>query len=276
MNRSIHATIIEGPVSRQLLRFFFPVFMGSLLQQLYNSADAIIVGKFLGKEALAAVGGTTGTLINLFIGFFVGISSGFSVIIAQHYGARHRDSLHRSVHTAIAFAAVSGLFLALLGFFFAGHALSFMRVEPEILSHATTYLKIYSLGILSNLLYNMGASILRATGDSKSPLLFLVFGCVSNILLDIAFVIYLEMGIFGAALATIISQTITAVLALLRLATARDSYRLFPNRIRFYPMDLGKMLYLGIAAGLQSLMYTSTNILVQMSVNSLGTDTTAA
>ena len=149
-------------------------------------------------------------------------------------------------------------------------------MEPEILSHVTTYLKIYSLGILSNLLYNMGASILRATGDSKSPLLFLVFGCVSNILLDIAFVIYLEMGIFGAALATIISQTITAVLALLRLATARDSYRLFPNRIRFYPMDLGKMLYLGIAAGLQSLMYTSTNILVQMSVNSLGTDTTAA
>ena len=108
MNRSIHATIIEGPVSRQLLRFFFPVFMGSLLQQLYNSADAIIVGKFLGKEALAAVGGTTGTLINLFIGFFVGISSGFSVIIAQHYGARHRDNLHRSVHTAIAFAAPPG------------------------------------------------------------------------------------------------------------------------------------------------------------------------
>ena len=166
--------ITEGVIWKQLLLFFFPILFGTFFQQLYNTADAVIVGRFVGKEALAAVGGPTGTLINLLVGFFVGLSSGATVIISQFYGAKQPDRVSRAVHTSIAFSIVGGIVLMVIGVAGAPWALSAMGTPDDILNHAVLYMRIYFLGVIGNLIYNMGAGILRAIGDSKRPLYFLI------------------------------------------------------------------------------------------------------
>ena len=268
--------IVTGVIWQQLLLFFFPILFGTFFQQLYNAADAVIVGRFVGKEALSAVGGGTGTLIQLLVGFFVGLSSGATVIISQYYGARRSEMVGYAVHTSIAFSLVAGVGMMIVGITAAPWALRAMSTPEDILGPSTTYIRIYFLGVIGNLIYNMGAGILRAVGDSKRPLYFLIVSCLTNIVLDIAFVIGLHMGVAGAALATILSQALSAVLVLWVLMRTKDMHRLELRKIRFDGRMFHRIIRIGLPAGLQSVMYTSSNILIQSSVNALGTDTVAA
>lgn len=268
--------ITEGVIGKQLLLFFFPILFGTFFQQLYNTADAVIVGRFVGKEALAAVGGPTGTLINLLIGFFIGLSSGAGVIISQFYGARQTDHVSRAVHTAIAFSLACGMFLMTIGILGAPLALKAMGTPDDILNYAVLYMRVYFMGVIPNLIYNMGAGILRAIGDSRRPLYFLIASCFTNIILDVIFVVSCHMGVMGAALATILSQLVSAIMVVWVLVQTKESYHLIPKAIGIDRDMLERIIRIGFPAGLQSVMYSSSNIIIQSSVNALGTDTIAA
>lgn len=274
--KSSEINMVEGAIAPQILLFFLPILFGTFFQQLYNTADAVIVGRIVGKEALAAVGGTTSTIINLFIGIFVGIASGFSVIISQHYGAKNNRLVSEGVHTAVSFSLIIGVTVSIFGVFFSKKALSFMNLPDDIMPLALPYLQIYFLGLAPNLIYNMGAGLLRAVGDSRTPLIFLIISCIINIVLDIIFVIFAGMGVTGAAIATVSSQIISAALVVIVLSQRNDSLRLYLNRLHINLPELRKMISIGTAAGMQSAMYTIANILIQASINTLGTDTIAA
>lgn len=268
--------ITEGVIWQQILIFFFPILFGTFFQQLYNTADAMIVGRFVGKEALSAVGGTTGTLINLLVGFFVGMSSGASVIVSQYYGGNQPEQVKRSVHTAFSLAINGAVCLMIIGELFAPFALEAMGVPDDIMEYSVTYMRVYFLGVVGNLVYNMGAAILRAVGDSKRPLFFLIAACLTNIVLDLVFVVGLKMEVAGAALATILSQLISAVLVIITLMHTKDSYRFIPKELKMDRIILKKIIQIGLPAGLQSMMYSISNIIIQASINGFGTDTIAA
>ena len=268
--------ITDGVIWEQLLLFFFPIVLGTFFQQLYNTADAIIVGKFVGKEALAAVGGTTGTLINLLVGFFVGLSSGASVIISQFYGARKADDVSRAVHTTMALAVTSGALLTVTGILFSEKVLWMMGTPAEVMEYAVTYIRIYFLGMIPSLIYNIGSGILRAVGDSRRPLFFLIAATMTNIVLDIVLVLGLNMGVAGAALATILSQVVSAVLVMFTLCRSPQVYRVQLKKIRFYGDMFNLIVRIGLPAGLQSVMYSISNLIIQATLNGFGTDTMAA
>lgn len=268
--------ITEGVIWQQLLLFFFPILFGTFFQQLYNTADAVIVGRFVGKEALSAVGGTTGTLINLLVGFFVGMSSGASVIVSQYYGANQAEQVKRAVHTAFSLAITGALVLMVIGELFAPMALKLMGVPDEIMDYSVIYIRIYFLGVVGNLVYNMGAAILRAVGDSKRPLYFLITACMTNIVLDLLFVVGFHMEVAGAALATIMSQLMAAILVMITLMRTKASYRFIPKALKMDPIILKRIIQIGLPAGLQSMMYSISNIIIQANINSFGTDTIAA
>lgn len=268
--------ITEGVIWKQLLLFFFPIVLGTFFQQLYNTADAIIVGKAVGKEALAAVGGSTGTLINLLVGFFVGLASGASVIIAQLFGARRAQDVSHAVHTTIALALSSGALLTAVGLLCAGGILELMGTPQEVMAYALPYLNIYFLGMIPQLVYNIGSGVLRAVGDSRRPMLFLICAALTNIVLDILLVLGLNLGVRGAAIATVLSQVVSAVLILVSLCHAQPVYRLHFRRIRFHGDMLARIVRIGLPAGLQSVMYSLSNMIIQASVNGFGTDVMAA
>jgi len=276
-SKSQAPSITTGPITAQLLLFFFPILLGTFFQQLYNTVDTIIVGNFVGTNtALAAVGGATGQLVNLFVGFFIGLSSGCGVIISQYYGARDQNAVSKSVHTALAFSLLSGVVIMVLGLLLTDFSLRAMSLPEEIMPEATAYLRIFFLGMIPNLFYNMGAAVLRAIGDSKRPLYFLILSCLCNIVLDLIFVAYLRLGVSGAALATILSQLASAVMVLFVLLRTKSDVRLIPSQLRLETFWLKKMIYVGLPAGLQSTMYTVSNIIVQATINSFGTNTIAA
>ena len=276
MAKSKSPDMTKGNITAQLLLFFFPILLGTFFQQLYNTADAVIVGQNVGKLGLAAVGGTTSTLINLFIGIFVGLSSGFSVIISQHFGAKNHRLVSECVHTAIMFSLIVGIVVSILGAIFSKTMLSYMNVPEDIMPMAIPYLQIYFLGLAPNLIYNMGAGLLRAVGDSKTPLIFLIISCFINIILDILLIKYMGMGVVGAAVATVTSQVVSAILVIVVLSRRKDALRLFIRKLHINFPELRKMVSIGTAAGMQSAMYTIANILIQASINTLGTDTIAA
>ncbi len=268
--------ITEGVIWKQLLFFFFPILLGTLFQQLYNTADTVVVGRFVGTKALAAVGGSTGQIVNLVVNFFVGLASGATVIIARYYGARDRIHLNNALHTAIALSIVGGIVTAIAGIVLTPFLLQMMHTPADVIEGSTTYLRIYFAGIIFVFVYNIGSGILRAVGDSKRPLYFLILCCFLNIFLDILFVVYLKLGVKGAAFATVISQAVSALLVILSLSKSVDIYRLRPNKIRFYKTLLIAIVTIGLPAGLQSVMYGISNIIIQTSLNSLGTETVAA
>ena len=222
--------ITEGVIWQQLLIFFFPILFGTFFQQLYNTVDAIIVGRFVGKEALAAVGGSTGTLINLLVGFFVGLASGATVIISQFYGGGREKRVSEAVHTSIAFSLACGVGLMVIGLICSPMALRAMGTPEDVMDYSLVYIRIYFIGIIPNLIYNMGSGILRAIGDSKRPLYYLIVSCFVNIVLDLVLVVWLKMDVRGAALATILSQLVSAVLIVVRLMRNNDSYKLILKR----------------------------------------------
>lgn len=268
--------ITEGVIWKQLLIFFFPLLFGTFFQQLYNTVDAIIVGRFVGKEALSAVGGSTGTLINLLIGFFIGISSGATVAISQYYGGKHEDEVNKAVHTAIALALTAGAIITVVGILGAPFALRWMGTPEEVMPYSLTFIRIYFAGTIGNLLYNIGAGILRAIGDSRRPLYFLIGSVGLNIVLDLLFVMVLHWGVAGVALATVTAQIFSAILVCIVLIRTKECYRLQLTQIRFHKRMLGKIIRIGLPAGLQSLMYSSSNVIIQSGMNSFGTNAMAA
>lgn len=268
--------ITEGVIWKQLLIFFFPIVFGTFFQQLYNTADAVVVGRFVGKEALACVGGSTGQLVNLVVGFFVGLSSGTTVIIAQYYGAKDKNHLNKTLHTAIAFSIIGSIIISAVSLFATPSMLRLMNTPENLMEGSMDYLHIYFLGIIFVFIYNIGSGILRAVGDSRTPLYFLIVCCIINIVLDLLFVLVFHMGVAGAAYATILSQAVSAVLVIRTLMRTRDMYRLIPKSIRIHRYSFFRILHIGIPAGLESVLYTISNMLIQTSLNSFGTDTVAA
>lgn len=303
--------ITEGVIWKQLLLYFVPLLAASFLQLLYNTADTIIVGRFVGKIALTAVGGSAGQIYAMVTEFMIGVSGGAGVIMSQAYGARNRKLLDDGLHNAIALALVIGTLFTCVGLILAGPALRLAGAPPETLANSILYLRIVFAGLIPNVLYNMGASILRAVGDSKKPLRFLLISSCMNILLDILFVAVLHWGIGGAAFATILSQSLSATLVLRTLirgpgaaeepagpvngtekadnvvegATpqeASDSLReaLMPSldlhRLRLQRDIFSKMLRLGVPLGFETLMYTFSCVVLTSAVNTFGTDTVAA
>lgn len=269
-------SITEGVIWKQLLKFFIPIVMGTFFQQLYNTVDAIIVGQFLGKEALAAVGGGTGTVIGLLIGFFTGLSAGATVVISQHYGAKDDEKISKSIHTAFALAIAGAIIITIAGLATSERILIAIGTPDDILPLATRYINIYFAGSIFVVIYNMAAGVFRAIGDSRSPFLFLVAGCVTNIVLDLFFVGVIGMNVEGAAYATVISQAVSVLLAVIVLKKKQDSTKLVFRQIRFDVPLLKNMLAIGVPAGIQSVMYTISNLIIQASINSFGTDTAAA
>ena len=268
--------ITEGIIWQQLLFFFFPILFGTFFQQLYNAADAMIVGRFVGKEALSAVGGSTSMLTQLIVGFFVGLSSGASVIVSQYYGAKRPEMVGYAVHTALMFSILSGIVLMFVGIGLAPFLLESMGTPEDVLGLSVVYLRIYFAGIIANLVYNVGAAILRAVGDSKRPLYFLAASCMVNIALDIVLVVFFRLGVVGAAIATILSQLFSAFLVVVCLIRTKDMHRLVLRELRLDGRMLKRIIRIGLPAGMQSVMYGLSNVIIQSGINSLGTNTVAA
>ncbi len=277
MEKQLKGSLTEGVIWKQILKYFFPILLGTFFQQLYNTVDAYVVGNFEGTAALAAVGGTTGVLISLLVNFFVGLSSGATVVLSQCYGRGDLEGAEKATHTAIMLSIVGGAVLMIPGIFLARWALNAMGATEEVIGNAVSYIRIYFIGIIGNLLYNMGSGILRAIGDSKRPMIFLIICCLVNIVLDLLFVAVFRMGVTGAAIATILSQAISAVLVLIALMRAKgECYRLQVNRLRMDRVLLPEILRIGLPIGLQSTMYNIANIIIQSNINSFGTNAMAA
>ena len=268
--------ITEGVIWKQLLYFFFPILLGTFFQQLYNTADAMVVGRFVGKEALACVGGSSSQIINLIVGFFIGLSSGATVIIAQYYGGRCEKELQDTLHTAMAFSIIGSVVISILGITLSPMILRMMNTPEYLMKDSLLYLRFYFGGILFVFIYNIGSGILRAVGDSKGPLYFLIFCCFCNIFLDLLLVMVFHMGVLGVALGTLISKALSSVLILRNLMRTKDIYRLELRKIRLHSAPLSMLLKIGLPAGLQSTMYNLANMVIQAALNSFGTDTMAA
>lgn len=262
-------SMTEGKIWKKLLLFSIPLMMGSFFQQLYNTADSIIVGNYVGKEALAAIG-TTDNLINTFIGFFMGLSTGAGIIISQYFGAKDEKNVQIAVNTTIGLTFVMSVICTVCALGFRTQMLKLMNTPAEVFVQADAYLRIYFLGVTGLLFYNMGAGILRAVGDSRRPLYFLIFSTVLNIVLDLIFVAGFSLGVEGAAYATVISQGASAVLVMIVLSRERASYRVVWNRIRLNPEMIGKIVRVGLPMALQSAVVSFSNVFVQSYINHFG------
>ena len=259
--------MVSGPLAGKLLVFALPLMASSLLQLLFNAADVVVVGRFAGKEALAAVGSTS-SLINLLVNLFVGFSVGSNVTVARDLGAGREDDVRRSVHTAITLSLVSGLLLMVLGTTLAHQLLIWTSSPADVIGLATIYLRIYFCGMPANMLYNFGAAILRAQGDTRRPLYFLAIAGVTNVALNLVFVIVLHMSVAGVALATIISQYISAALVLLCLVRDQGLLHLDLKNLGLDKRVVRRILQVGLPAGFQGILFSLSNVVIQSSINS--------
>lgn len=259
----------QGSIIRLLIQFAIPLMIGQLFQQLYNTVDTLVVGNFVGKEALAAVGSTT-SIINMLIGVFLGFSMGANVVISQYYGAHDEKSVHDTVHTTIVMSLAFSVVLTVLGVLLAPVMLRMMDTPEDVFQDAATYLRIYFSGISGLVLYNMGSGILRAVGDSKRPLYFLIFSAVVNTVLDLVFVVYFSMGVAGVAWATIIAQLLSAVLILLVLSRTSGPYRLYWSHLKVNKDILGNIIKIGLPSSIQQGITAFSNVFVQGYINRFG------
>lgn len=273
-NKEINLT--EGPIAKQMIRFFIPIWCGIFFQQIYVTADAIIISKVISEDALGAVG-CTSTFINLLIGFFSGIGSGATVVIAQYFGAREHDLVRRATHTALILAAFIGVCFTVIGLLSATPLLQLLNTPTDIFSMAEQYLRVYFLGMVPSVLYNMGSGILRAVGDARRPVYILIATALINIALDLLFTAGLHMGVGGAALATVLSQCIAMALVLGCMYVEKE----LPIQIRFRDLRpdfhlLGRIIRIGLPTGVQSTLFDLSNLLIQASVNAFGTTVVTA
>lgn len=266
-NKTLDMT--EGSIVKKLLLFSIPLILGNLLQQTYNTVDSIIVGNYVGSNALAAVG-SSAMLIYLLIGFSQGIAVGAGVIISQAIGAKDHKRINLSVHTAIMIAILLGLFLSVIGFIFTPQLLIWMKTPPEIMSESIEYLRLFSLGLVFSIVYNMEAGILNAVGNSKRSLLYLGIASVTNIFLDLLFVRGFNMGIKGVAIATNISQFISCILALIFLLRVNDTYKVYLRKIKIHKKIALNIIKVGFPTGIQSTVVSFSNVLIQTSINVFG------
>ena len=267
MKQSVSLT--DGSVARGMLVFAIPIFFSNLFQQLYNAVDSLIVGNFLGGEALAAVG-SSGSLIFLLTGFFNGVSLGAGVLVARYYGAGDEKSLHRVVHTTVALGLAAGAVLTVLGVLLTPQILRWMGTPQEVLVNSIIYFRVYSFGSMSVVMYNMGVSILQSVGDSRSPMRYLITASVVNVVLDLLFIAGFGMGVGAAALATILSQTVSAILAFRRLSMTTEAYGVRWKEVRFHGPTLRAVVIQGVPSGVQNSVISLSNVIVQANINSFG------
>lgn len=270
------AELTEGSIGKALLKFFFPIMFGTFFQQLYNTVDAIVVGRFVGSDALAAVGGSAGMIVNLIVGFFVGLTAGASVIVSQFFGSGDRQKVSKSMHTIYAFSMIGSAAISLVGYFGAPTLLAAMSTPADIYEDSLLYLRVFLLGIVFMFIYNTGSALLRAIGDSRRPLNYLIVCCIVNIVLDIMFIAVFQMGVLGAALATIIALAISSVLVTRALTKSKDLCDFSIREIRIDWDTLKTQIYIGFPGGIQSSMYSLSNMILQVAVNKIGTDAAAA
>ena len=259
----------NGPIFGKLLVFALPLMLSGILQLLFNAADIVVVGKFSGSHALAAVG-STGALINLFVNVFIGFSIGMNVLVAQYFGARDEKNVHETVHTSILLGIVGGFILIVAGMVFAKPMLEWMDTPEDVLSHAVLYMRIYFIGMPAMLVYNFGAAILRAIGDTRRPLYYLLSAGVINVILNLFFVIVLDMGVAGVATATVISQVVSAILIVRCLMHSDGIYRLDLHALKIHKTKMVHIAKIGLPAGVQGAVFSLSNVLIQSSVNSFG------
>ena len=259
----------EGNIWKHLLLFAIPLLIGNLFQQLYNTVDSIVVGNFVGKEALAAVG-TTDNIINTIIGFFMGMSTGAGVVISHYFGAKNEEGVHHAVHTTIAITFIMSIVFSIVGVLLVPTMLRLTKTPDDVIDQSTVYLQIYFAGSAGLMFYNMGSGIMRAVGDSRRPLYFLILSALINTVLDILFVAGFKMGVAGAAIATIIAQGISAVLVLITLTREQESYRIIWRDVRVYKNMLGQICKVGIPVALQQAITSFSNVFVHSYINSFG------
>ncbi len=265
----------NGPLLGKILTFSVPLMLSGILQLLFNAADMIVVGRWVGSDALAAVG-STGSLVNLIVNVFIGLSVGTNVLVARYYGAGQEKELSDTVHTAISSAIVCGIFLIFVGFYVSPFALELMGSPQEVIGQSVLYLRIYFAGMPAMMVYNFGSAVLRAVGDTKRPLYFLSIAGVVNVLLNLFFVIVCRMGVAGVALATSISQFVSAALVVICLMKTETAYKLSLNKLKIYKHKLLMIIRIGVPAGLQGAIFSMSNVLIQSSINSFGADAMAA
>lgn len=259
----------EGVIWKELLLFSIPLLLGNLFQQLYNAVDSVVVGNYIGEQALAAVG-SSAPVINLLVSFFMGLAVGAGVIISRYFGARNKQGLHDAIHTSIALTFAAGFLMTIVGVVLSPYILEWVGTPDDVMANSILYLRIYFLGILSVMTYNMGSGILRAVGDSKNPLYFLIISSVTNIFLDLLFVVVFKMGIAGVGWATLISQTISAILTMILLIKTKEEYQIILRHIRFHKDLLIEIVRLGLPSGLQNAVVSFSNVIVQSNINAFG------
>lgn len=268
MNKQMSLT--EGSITKGLILFAVPILLSNLFQQLYNSVDSMVVGNYVGSAALAAVG-STGSLINLLIGFFLGIATGTGVLYAMHYGAGDYPGLKKLIDCAMVLSVGVGVVISVLGIAFSRQMLVLMDTPDDVLDPANQYLRIYLAGTIITMIYNVGAGMLRAEGDSTRPLIYLVIGGVTNLILDLLLVAVFDMGVAGAAIATVAAQLVSAVLTVIRLTKLDARYRFRPLRMELNALTMWDIIRISVPCGLQSSMFNIANLLVQAKINSFGT-----
>lgn len=265
----------SGPLFRKILIFSLPIMAMNILQLLFNAADMIVAGRFSGSKALAAVG-ATGALINLIVNLFMGLSVGTSVIVAQDYGADDEDAVSRSVHTSIAISIIGGLIVMAVGFIFCKPLLEIMGTPEDIFDLSVLYMKIYFIGVPATMVFNFGAAILRAVGDSRHPMYYLVITGIANVILNLFFVVVLHMSVDGLAWATDISQYLSVLLIMIFLFKCDGAIRFIPREMHINVHKLKNIVKIGLPAGLQGMLFSISNVLIQSAVNSFGSTMVAA
>ena len=273
--RSSEMDLNKGSLFGKVLIFALPIMAMNILQLLFNAADMVVVGRYSGSEALAAVG-ATGSLINLIVNLFMGLSVGTSVVVAQDYGAGKPQTVSRSVHTSIAISIIAGFVVMVLGLLLCSPMLLMMGTPADIIHLSELYMRIYFLGIPASMVYNFGAAVLRAIGDSRRPANYLIISGIVNVVFNLFFVVALNMSVAGVAWATVISQYLSVFLILRCLYRTDKAIRLFPHQIRLDKQKLKDIVRIGLPAGLQSLLFSISNVLVQSAVNSFGSTMVAA
>lgn len=267
--RSYEMDMCSGPIFTKLVVFAVPVILSGVLQLLFNAADIVVVGRFAGSESLAAVGSTT-SLINLLINVFIGLSIGANVLVARYYGAQKLKDLEETVHTAMIIAVLGGLVLIVIGITLCKPILEMMGTPDDVINLSVIYVRIFFIGMPATLAYNFGSAILRAVGDTKRPLYFLFAAGIINVILNLFFVIVCSMGVAGVALATVVSQCISALLIVRCLMKSDAPYRLDAKKFRLVPAKVAEIAKIGLPAGLQGAVFSISNVLIQSSVNSFG------
>lgn len=259
----------EGPLFINIILYTIPIILTGVLQLLFNAADLIVVGRYCGSISVGAVG-ATGSITNLIVNLFIGLSVGAGVTVAQALGSGNQQKAHNIVHTAIPSAVIGGIILTMVGVFGSEYLLGLMGTPSDVIKLSSLYMKIYFCGMTSNMLYNFGAAILRVSGDTKGPLYYLTIAGVINVILNVIFVYFFNMNVAGVALATVISQTLSAILVLLALMKKNDGCRLQLKKLRIHKKELGQIIHIGLPAGIQGSLFSISNVLIQSSINSFG------